>query len=281
LRQLTGTRLIVDPDYLELYKLKLAAGRNFSHDSSANGKEYIINESMAKELLKDNPKQPYSWLLGKRFGFDSLGTIVGVAKDFNFNSLHYKIETLFICNQKDWGFNTMSVKINGAKVKAALAYMGDVWKKNVADRPFEYEFLDDHFKDVYRADSQVSDIVGILAALAIVISCLGLFGLASYSAEKRIKEVGIRKVLGASVNNIVGLLSRHFIRLVLIANIIAWPIAWVALSRWLQDYAYRVNISVWVFVIAGLTAMLIALITVSFQAIKAAIANPVKSLRTE
>ena len=124
-------------------------------------------------------------------------------------------------------------------------------------------------------------LVGILAALAIVISCLGLFGLASYSAEKRIKEVGIRKVLGASVENIVGLLSKHFIQLVLIANLVAWPMAWLALSRWLQDYAYRVNISVWVFAIAGLTAMLIALITVSFQAIKAAIANPVKSLRTE
>jgi putative ABC transport system permease protein len=156
-----------------------------------------------------------------------------------------------------------------------------VWKNNFADHPFEYQFLDEHFKDVYRADTQVSNIVGILAALAIIISCLGLFGLASYSAEKRIKEVGIRKVLGASIQNIVGLLSKHFIKLVLIANLIAWPIAWFALNSWLQDYAYRINISWWVFVIAGITAMLIALITVSFQAIKAAIANPVKSLRTE
>ena len=280
-RQLTSTRLIVDPDYLHLYKIPLLLGKKFSNDSSANGKEYIINESLAKELLKDNPKRPYSYLLGKRFGFDSLGTIIGIAKDFNFNSLHYKIETMFMYNEKDWGYSNMSVKINGGKTKEALSYIEGVWKNNFADHPFEYQFLDEHFKDVYRADTQVSNIVGILAALAIIISCLGLFGLASYSAEKRIKEVGIRKVLGASIQNIVGLLSKHFIKLVLIANLIAWPIAWFALNSWLQDYAYRVNISWWVFVIAGITAMLIALITVSFQAIKAAIANPVKSLRTE
>ncbi|HEV8284627.1 MAG TPA: ABC transporter permease [Chitinophagaceae bacterium] len=280
-RELTSTRLIVDPDYLHLYKIPILLGRNFSNDSSANGKEYIINEALAKELLKDNRKQTYSYLLGKRFGFDSLGTIVGIAKDFNFNSLHYKIETMFMHNQKNWGYSNMSVKINGGKVKEALAYIQGIWKKNFADHPFEYQFLDDHFKEVYKADTQVNNIVGILAALAIIISCLGLFGLASYSAEKRIKEVGIRKVLGASVQNIVALLSKHFLKLVLIANLIAWPIAWFALNRWLQDYAYRVNISWWVFAIAGVTAILIALITVSFQAIKSAIANPVKSLRTE
>ena len=280
-RELTSTRLIVDPDYLTLYKIPLLLGKNFSDDSSANGKEYIINEALAKELLKDTPKQPYSWLLGKRFGFDSLGTIVGIAKDFNFNSLHYNVETMFMYNQKYWGFSNMSAKISGSKTKDALTYMESVWKKNFVDHPFEYEFLDEHFKEVYRADTQVSNIVGILAALAILISCLGLFGLASYSAEKRIKEVGIRKVLGASVQNIIGILSTHFIKLVLIANLIAWPVAWFILHRWLQDYAYRINISWWVFVMAGSLAMLIALVTVSFQAIKAAIANPVKSLRTE
>jgi putative ABC transport system permease protein len=256
-------------------------GRNFSSEPSENGKEYIINEALAKELLKDMPKKPMSWLLGKNFGFDSVGTIVGISKDFNFNSLHYKIETLFLYNQKDWGFSNISVKINGSKAKATLAFIQSVWQKNIPDHPFEYQFLDEHFKEVYRADTQVSNIVGILAALAIMISCLGLFGLASHSAEKRIKEVGIRKVLGASVQNIVGILSTHFVKLVLIANLIAWPIAWFALHRWLRDYAYRVNISWWVFVMAGSLAMLIALVTVSFQAIKAAIANPVKSLRTE
>lgn len=281
LRQLTTTRLIVDHDYLSVYRIPLLIGKNFSSEPSANGKEYIINESLAKELLKDTPKKPLSWLLGKNFGFDSSGTIVGVARDFNFNSLHYKVETMFMCNQKDWGFSNISIKINPNKASTALAFIQSVWKKNCPDHPFEYQFLDDHFKEVYRADMQVSNIVGILAALAIIISCLGLFGLASYSAEKRVKEVGIRKVLGASVQNIVGLLSKHFVKLVLIANIIAWPCAWLALNRWLRDYAYRVSISWWVFIVAGLTAMGIALITVSFQSIKAAIANPVTSLRTE
>jgi putative ABC transport system permease protein len=281
LRNLASTRLIVDPDYLKLYNIQLLTGNNFSSEPSANGKEYIINEALAKELLKDNKKGTMASLLGKRFGFDSLGTIVGIAKDFNFNSLHYKIETMFMFNQKDWGFSNLSVKIEPGKTQDALALIQSVWKRHSADRPLEYKFLDDHFAEVYKADAQVSTIVSILAGLAIIISCLGLFGLASYAAEKRVKEVGIRKVMGASVQNIVTLLSTHFIKLVIMANLIAWPIAWLTISRWLQDYAYRVNISWWVFVIAGVVALLIALLTVSFQAVKAAIANPVKSLRSE
>lgn len=281
LRQLTSTRLIVDPDYLKTYKISLAAGKNFSSDQSGNGKEYIINESLAKELLRDNSKNDMSSLLGKRFGFDSTGQIVGVAKDFNFNSLHHKIETMFLFNTTNWGFSNMSVKINGNKAKEALAFIQSVWQKNCPGTPFEYQFLDEHFEDVYRADTQVSSIVGILAGLAIVISCLGLFGLASYSAERRLKEVGIRKVLGASVQNIAGMLSKDFLRYVLIAALIAVPLAWFSVYKWLEDYAYRIEISWWVFVVAILIATMIALITVSFQAIKAALANPVKSLRTE
>ncbi len=280
-RELTSTRLIVDHDYLKLYKIPVVTGRNFSDEPSANGREYIINESLAKELLKDNPKKPMQSLLGKHFGFDSLGTIVGIAKDFNFNSLHYKIETMFMFNQKDWGFSNMSVKINGSKASDALAFIQSVWQKNFPDHPFEYQFLDDHFAEVYRADTQVSSIVGILAGLAIIISCLGLFGLASYSAERRVKEVGIRKVLGASVQNIVAMLSKDFLKYVLIAALIAWPLAWFSVYKWLQDYAYRIDISWWIFLLAVLVAIIIALITISFQAIKAAVANPVKSLRTE
>lgn len=281
LRQLTGTRLIVDPDYLNLYKIPLVAGKNFSKEASANGLEYIINETLAKELLKDSKGKDMQWLLGRNFGFDSSGTIVGVAKDFNFNSLHYKIETMFLFNQKDWGYSNISVKINGSKAQEALAFIQSVWQKQTPDSPFEYHFLDDHFEDVYRADTQVSTIVGILAGIAIVISCLGLFGLASYAAERRVKEVGIRKVLGASVENIVTMLSTDFLKYVLIAALIAWPLAWFGVYKWLQDYAYRVNISWWIFVMAVLVAMLIAFITISFQAIKAAVANPVKSLRSE
>ncbi|MBO9200491.1 MULTISPECIES: ABC transporter permease [Niastella] len=280
-RQLGATRLIVDHDYLTTYKMQLVAGKNFSPEKSAVGREYIINELLAKELLKDNAHAEFSSLLGKKFGFDSSGTIVGIVKDFNFNSLHHKIETLFIFNQNDWGFANMSVKINGGRPKEAISFIQSVWRKNCPDVPFEYRFLDEHFKELYKADSQVSTIVGTLAILAIIVSCLGLFGLASYSAERRFKEIGIRKVLGASVQGVVLLLSKQFMRLVLIANLIAWPIAWLVLDRWLQDYAYRINISGWVFVIAGIASLFIALITVSMQAIKAAIANPVKSLRSE
>ena len=171
-------------------------------------------------------------------------------RDFNFNSLHYKIETIFLFNQKDWGFGTLSMKINGAKSQEAIAFIQKIWQENFPDHPFQYQFLDDHFKDVYRTDAQITQMVGILAFLAILISCLGLFGLASYSAERRIKEIGVRKVLGASMASIVSLLSKHFIRLVLIANAIAWPLAWYTVNHWMQDYAYRLPMSWWVFFLA-------------------------------
>jgi putative ABC transport system permease protein len=210
-----------------------------------------------------------------------LGRIVGIAKDFNFNSLHYKIETIFLYNQKEWGFGTLSVKVNGDKADQAIALIQKVWQENFPGHPLQYQFIDDHFKEVYRTDSQITQMVGILAFLAILISCLGLFGLASYSAERRIKEIGVRKVLGASMTSIVTLLSKHFVKLVIIANAIAWPLAWYSVNRWLQDYAYRLEMSWWVFVLSGVAALAIALITVSFLAMKAAAANPVESLRSE
>ncbi len=257
------------------------AGRDFSHEKQANGREYIINESLARELGKERPDKPISYLIGKHFGYDSAGVIVGIAKDFNFNSLHNRIETIFLFNRKDWGFSTLSMKIRGGKAQEAIAMLQSVWKQDFPDHPLEYQFLDEHFAEVYKADTQVTRMVSVLAALAIFISCLGLFGLASYSAERRIKEIGIRKVLGASVQGIVSLLSGHFIRLVLIANLIAWPLAWYAISRWLRDYAYRIVISWWVFVLAGVLALVIALLTVSILAMRAALANPVRALRSE
>jgi putative ABC transport system permease protein len=279
-RDLTGTRLIVDADYLRVYNIALAAGQNFSHDKSAVGKEYIINETMAQELAKNEPNKSIEHLLGKHFGFDSAGTIVGIARNFNFNSLHYKIETLFLLNFNKY-FSTVSVKIRGGHTDEALAFIRSTWRNLFADHPLEYQFLDEHFAEVYRADTQVSRIVSVLAGLAIFISCLGLFGLASYAAEKRVKEIGIRKVMGASVNSIVTLLSRHFIRLVLLANLLAWPLAWLAMRRWLQDYAYRISLSGWVFLAAGVAALAIALVTVSILAVKAALNNPVSALRSE
>jgi putative ABC transport system permease protein len=277
----TPTGMFVDPDYLSLYKIQLAAGRTFSGEKSANGKEFIINETLGRNLLKDQPGAPLSSLIGLHFGGDTTGSIVGVAKDFNFNSLHYKIEPLFLFNYPNTGFSTMSVKINGRQSSQAIAFIQSTWKKVFPEYSFNYQFLDDHFREVYRTDAQVSQMVAIMAGLAILISCLGMFGLASFSAEKRTKEIGIRKILGASVKDLVFLLSKHFIGLVLIANLIAWPLAWLALHQWIQDYAYRVAISWWVFVLAGTAALLIALGTVSFLTIKAAMSKPVESLRAE
>jgi putative ABC transport system permease protein len=280
-QNIASTILMVDPDYMNVYKMKLAYGRDFSHEKQANGKEYILNERLAHELFKDHPNADISTLIGKEFGLDSTGRIVGIAKDFNFNSLHYKIETIFLFNQKEWGFGTLSVKVNGDKASQAIALVQKLWQQNFPGHPLQYQLLDDHFKEVYRTDAQITQMVGILAFLAILISCLGLFGLASYSAERRIKEIGVRKVLGASMSSIVGLLSKHFIKLVAIANAIAWPLAWFSVNKWMEDYAYRLNLSWWVFVLSGVTALAIALITVSFLAMKAAAANPVESLRTE
>jgi len=276
--------LFVDHDYLSLYKIDLVAGKNFSSEKSALAREFIINETLGKELLKDQPGMPLSSLIGKHFGGDTLSSIVGISKDFNFNSLHYKIEPMFLgdLNQPTGGgFNTVSVKINGRQARQAIAFIQSAWKKVLPEYPFEYQFLDDHFKKIYRTDTQVSRIVAIMAGLAIFISCLGLYGLASFSTEKRAKEIGIRKIMGASVKDVVFLLSKHFMGLVLIGNLIAWPLAWFILHRWIQGYAYRVAISWWVFVLAGMAALLIALGTVSFLTIKAATSNPVKSLRAE
>ncbi len=283
-RELASSQVVVDPDYLKVYKIQMLVGRDFTSDMSDNAKTYIINETMAKELLKDSPGKSMETLLGRNFGFggmDSSGTIIGVCKDFNFNSLHHKIETLSMFNQRDWGYSEMAVRINGGKASEAIAALKATWKSVSPDSRFDYSFLDEHFSELYRADSQVSEVVGALATLAIIISCLGLFGLASYSAEKRVKEIGIRKVLGASVQNIILKLSSNFIQLVLIANLIAIPLAWLAIHKWLQDFAYRIDTGWVVFAAAGIISVVIALATVSFQAIKAALANPVKSLRSE
>lgn len=284
-REMATSQVVVDKDYLTLYKIPLVAGRNFAKEGdSDNGKAYIVNETMAKELLKETPGKSLDYLIGKNFGFggmDSAGVLIGVAKDFNFNSLHHKIETLCILNNNDWGFGEMSVKVNSSKAKEAIADIQSTWKEIAPNDDFEYEFLDDHFAELYRADNTLSEIVGILAMLAILISCLGLFGLASFSVEQRVKEIGVRKVLGASIVQIVNLISQDFLRLVIIAFVIAAPLAWFGMSKWLEDYAYRVDISWWVFALAGVLAVAIALMTVSFQSIKAALKNPVKSLRSE
>jgi putative ABC transport system permease protein len=280
-RSLASSHVLVDNNFLTLYGIKIVAGRDFTEEG--NGAEYIVNESLAKELLKDKPGAPVSSVVGHRFwsNGDTMSTIVGVAKDFNFNTLHNKIETLALVNYNDRGFHDVAVKIDGTRSKEAIAFIGNTYRRIIPNFPFEYKFLDEHLDQLYKADEKVSKVVSILAGVAIIIACLGLLGLASYAAETRVKEIGIRKVLGASVNNIVSLLSKDFLKLVLIANIIAWPLAWLLLRKWLEDYAFHIDISLWVFALAGLVSLLIALIAVSSQTFKAAVTNPVKNLRTE
>ncbi|MGX5819740.1 ABC transporter permease [Chitinophaga lutea] len=285
-RSLVTSGVAVDRDFLRLYKIQLVAGSDFSKDKTGDGREYIINESLAKELLREDGRkdQSIASLIGSRFrlgGEDSTGYIRGVAKDFNFNSLHHKIETLTLYNVERYGFSELAVRIKGGHVKEALALAEDIWKRQAPTSLFSPAFLDQHFNALYHADQQVSRIVAVLAGLAIFISCLGLFGLASYAAERRTKEIGIRKVMGASVRNIVAMLSRDFIRLVLIAMVIAWPVAWLGVGQWLNDFAYRVPVTWWVFVVAGAGAVAIALFTVSFQALRAGRANPVNSLKMD
>jgi putative ABC transport system permease protein len=284
-RSLATSQVVVDSDFLDVYQIELIAGRNFNGTESDYGKAYMINESMANELLvEEGEGKSIESLIGRQFGFsgmDSAASIVGIVRDFNFNSLHHKVETLTIFNQKDWGYDEASVKIAGDRAPEAIAHLESVWNSVIPERAFEYEFLDDHFTDLYRADRTVNAIVGMLTLLSILISCLGLFGLATFTTEQRIKEIGIRKVLGASVGGVVAILSRDFIKLVLVAIVIAVPVSWYVVDRWIEDFAYRIEIDWWVFAISGLVAILIALATVSSQAVKAALMNPVKSLKSE
>jgi putative ABC transport system permease protein len=205
--------------------------------------------------------------------------IVGMVKDFNFNSLRQTVSPLVFFLGEERGSIVMRIKTDN--IKNLLAKIEHKWRSLAPSQPFSYSFMDDDFNALYEAESRVGTIALSFSILAIFIACLGLFGLVTYAAEQRTKEIGIRKVLGASVSNIVQLLSRDFLKLVLISAVVAFPLAWWAMHQWLQDFAYRIGIGWWVFAIAGVVAVLIALITVSFQAIKAALTNPVKNLRTE
>lgn len=214
------------------------------------------------------------------------GTIIGLVKDFHFNSLHSAIEPLILRLQRGvadttnyWG--SVLVRTEAGQTKAAIASMEAAFRKFNPRFPFKYQFTDQEFANLYKAENTVGKLSGYFAFLAIFISSLGLFGLAAFTAEQRTKEIGIRKVLGASVANLVGMLSKEFVWLVLVAALIAFPLGWYFLSGWLQKYAYRIDLEWWYFLVAVVAAVLIALLTVSFQSVKAALMNPVKSLRTE
>lgn len=263
-------------DYIKTMGIQMAGGRDFGADFGMDTVNYLINEAAARKIGYKDP-------IGKELTvWGDKGTIVGLMKDFHHNSLHVPIEPLILRLFKAkpyWG--SVIVRTDAGKTKQAIAGMEKVFKQFNAGFPFKYYFTDDEISKNYKAEYTISKLSRYFAFLAIFISCLGLFGLVTFTAEQRTKEIGVRKVLGASVPGIVRMLSKDFLKLVFIAAVIAFPVAWWAMHNWLVDFAYRVDIGWWVFVVAGVVAVLIALITISFQAIKAALANPVKSLRTE
>lgn len=272
----------VDNDYIETLGIQLLSGRSFSKDFMADSAGIILNETAVKQLDYDVTNA-----VGKKIRYDVNSfkgemQIVGVVKDFNFESLHTKIQpfgfTTGIFTNK---YSYLIANLATSDYAVALKKVQGAWAKLQPNIPFEYSFLDQDFHRNYEKEQRTSGIVSCFTIIAILIACLGLFGLSAFSAEQRTKEIGIRKVLGASVGQVAMLLSKDFIRLVSIAVLIASPLALWAMSKWLEDFEYRVEIKWWVFVITGITALLIALLTISFQAIKAAIANPVKSLRME
>ncbi|MCW3074563.1 MAG: FtsX-like permease family protein [Flaviaesturariibacter sp.] len=279
--------LIVDHDYIKTMGAQVIAGRDFSTQYATDVKEaFIINETAVRELGFGTPEaavgQRLHW---KQWNADSLnpykqGKIVGVVKDFHVKSLHEKISTTVIHIYPS-ALAKMAVKVKAADLPATLDFIKATWNKFSPDYPLDYKFLDENFAAMYGSEDKLSALLWIFTAMAIFVGCLGLFGLAAFSAEQRVKEIGIRKVLGASVLNIVAMLSKTFLKPVAIASLISFPIAWWAMNNWLKDFEYRIAISWWVFAIAGIAALLIALITVSFQSIKAATSNPVKNLRTE
>lgn len=283
--QITVTANPVDEDFITTTGLQIITGADFTaqdiKDVSGDEQDkkqyhFILNESAAKQLGW-TPQEA----VGKKMflGDSRQGVVRGVIKDFHFESLHTGIKPFVLF--PELRARELLVKLSGQNLPQAISFLASKWKQIVPDRPFEYRFMDDDYNRLYSAELRLGKIMQLFALTAILLACLGLFGISSYTTQQRFKEVGIRKVLGASVAGIVQILSWEFLKLVLIAACIALPLAWLAMKKWLQDFAYRVNISLDVLVLAGALALLIALITISFQAIKAATVNPVKSLRTE
>jgi predicted permease len=265
----------VDYDYFETLGIEMAEGRTFSKNFATDAEQaYIVNEELVRQMGMEDP-------VGKRFAFwEEWGTIVGVAKDFHFQSLHNKINPISFRLNPEW-LRRIYVRIKPADIPATIGFLSETWNGIVPDYPFEYNFLDESFEELYESEKQMSAITNYFTILGIFIACLGLFGLAAFMAERRTKEIGIRKVLGASVPKLIYLLSSEFAKWVIVANIIAWPIAYWVAHRWLQNFAYRTNIQVWMFLLAAAISLFIALATVSFKALKTATANPAKALRYE
>lgn len=264
--------LSADQDFQRMMRLKIKEGRWFN-PGNTDQHNVLLNETA---VTLTHLKEP---IIGQRFVHrGDTGVIIGVVKDFHYRNLHEKIGPMVVSNRAGNGFY---IKTSPGSTSAAIAASQKIWQKFFPNAPFEYDFLDDKYNSLYKTEQQSSLLITLFAGIAILVSALGLLGLAAFAAEQKIKEIGIRKVLGASIQHIVSLLSIDFLKMVVIASIVAFPIAWWAMNKWLQGFAYRISLSWWIFLLAAGIALLIALITVSVQAIRAAVANPVKSLRSE
>ena len=271
---------MVDHDFIRTFGMEIVKGRDFSREFATDADEaYIINETALKRMELEAP-------IGKEINFSAdgdryyhKGKIIGVVRDFHFRSLHEEIAPFVLRIYPPW-FSHIFVKVRPGKVTAALAYIEKTAKRVAPGNPFEIRFLDDAVNEMYRSEQQMGSIINAFTVLAVLISCLGLFGLASFMTEKRSREIGVRKVLGSSVPAVVSLLSRSFSKWVLLANLLAWPAAFYAMDRWLQNFAYRTSIGIGIFIFSAVLALAIALFTVSYQSIKAATTNPLTTLRS-
>ncbi len=287
-KEMLANVFIGDKNYIPTLGLRIIAGRDFSENMSTDVNEaFIINETAVKEFGFGTPEkaigQPMSWkewVPADDAHSIKKGKVIGVVADFNYKSLHEKVGASVIQLYPKVALN-VAVKLKSTDLKNTLSYINTEWNKFSPVYPLDYKFMDESYGEMYKTEEKLSDLLWIFTVMAIIVGSMGLFGLATFSAEQRMKEIGIRKILGAGIFDIMGLLSGNFLLLVLIASLIAFPIAWWAMNNWLKDFPYRIAISGWIFGIAILGALLIALFTISFQAIKAAIVNPVESLRTE
>lgn len=287
-KEYSANVFIGDHDYVRTLGLRIIAGRDFSKDRTSDEKRaFIINESAVKEFGLGTPQKAIGrplyweeWAPADSLNPVKKGEVIGVVQDFHYKSLHEKVTPSVIQIYPAVSFK-VAVKISTADMHNTISFINDTWNKFSPGYPLDYQFMDETYGKMYESEQKLGKLLWVFTLMTIVIGCMGLFALAAFSAEQRIKEIGIRKVLGASVLSLAGLLAKNFLQLVLIASVIAFPLAWWAMHQWLEDFPYRVKISWWVFAAAGIASLLLALFTISFQAIKAAWANPVKSLRTE
>jgi putative ABC transport system permease protein len=270
----------VDEDYLSTIGLSLVAGRNFDPDHFASDSSAILLNEKAVAILGKTPEEVIGSQFINDFQDGSIITVIGVVKNFHFESLRDEVSALGLFYGADYASN-LAIKLHGGDVSRTLSEIENAWRDLAPSQPFEHYFMDDSFNTSYEAEQRLGQIFMIFTVLSIIIACLGLLGLAAFNAQKRVKEIGVRKVLGAKVGQIVFRLSMDFLKLVVLSVVIALPLGWYAMDRWLQDFSYHINIPWWIFALSALMAVGVALLTVSYQSIKAAIVNPVKSLRTE